>query len=163
MSHHIQRTFLSRRCPLVRGISSTAAGEPAAQVLGAQGWSSATKTALDQLRSAPRLSAIVELKQRPYFVSVNDVVVAMRMNDLQLGDVIALDRIREVSSDAHVLQGHPFVHPEFVSVKAVVIEHPVSKEVVRHHWKKRGHQPIHVNRNHHTALRICDISIKEIS
>ncbi|KAJ3064209.1 hypothetical protein HDU98_012354 [Podochytrium sp. JEL0797] len=125
-------------------------------------WSATTKTQLTHLRAQTTLSAIVEIKQRPYFVAVNDVIVTMRMNDLQLGDVIELDRVREIGSEDYLLQGNPYVHPGFFTVKAVVIEHPVSQEIVRHHWKKRGHQPVHVNRNHHTALRVSEISIKEV-
>ncbi|KAJ3098622.1 hypothetical protein HDU97_003887 [Phlyctochytrium planicorne] len=83
----------------------------------------------------------------------------MRMNDLNIGDIISLDRVREISTEDYILQGHPYVYPGYFNIKATVIEHPVSGEIVRHHWKKRGHQPIRVNRNHHTALRITEISI----
>ncbi|KAI9352061.1 ribosomal protein L21-like protein, partial [Obelidium mucronatum] len=122
-------------------------------------WSATTKDQLNIFRSQKSFSAIIELKQRPYFVALNDVIVTMRMNDLKLGDVITLDRVREIGSEEFILQGNPYVHPSYFTVKAVVIEHPVSEEIVRHHWKKRGHQPVHVNRNHHTALRVCEISI----
>ncbi|KAJ3393893.1 hypothetical protein HDU84_000856 [Entophlyctis sp. JEL0112] len=125
-------------------------------------WSAATKDRLAMLRAQRDLRAIVEIKQRPYFVAVNDVIITMRMNDLSLGDVIVLDRVREISSEDYILQGHPYVFPSFFTIKAVVVEHPVSAEIVRHHWKKRGHQPVHVNRNHHTALRISEISISKL-
>ncbi|KAJ3019066.1 UNVERIFIED_CONTAM: Adaptor for signal transduction [Siphonaria sp. JEL0065] len=125
-------------------------------------WSTTTKDQLNTLRSQKSFSAIVEVKQRPYFVALNDVIVTMRMNDLKLGDVISLDRVREIGTEEFILQGNPYVHPNYFSVKAVVIEHPVSQEIVRHHWKKRGHQPVHVNRNHHTALRVCEISINKV-
>ncbi|KAJ3132628.1 hypothetical protein HK100_005182 [Physocladia obscura] len=98
--------------------------------------SSQTKTQLALLRGQNYLRAIVELKQRPYFVALNDVIITMRMNDLELGDVIELDRVREISSEDYILQGNPYVHPSYFKVKAVVIEHPVSAEIVplQDHW-----------------------------
>lgn len=114
------------------------------------------------MRQQTKSSAIVEIKQRPFEVSVNDVIITMRMNDLKLGDVIVLDRVREISTEDYVLRGNPYIFPDFFTVKAVVVEHSVSAEIVRHHWKKRGHQPIHRNRTHHTVLRITDISINKL-
>jgi ribosomal protein L21 len=84
------------------------------------------------------------------------------MNDLNLGDVITLDRVREIGSEDYIIQGNPYVYPDFFTIKATVIEHPVGREIVRHHWKKRGYVTKHVNRNHHTALRITDISINKL-
>ncbi|KAJ3333684.1 hypothetical protein HDU76_005158 [Blyttiomyces sp. JEL0837] len=122
-------------------------------------WSQQTLSSLETLRKQPNLKATVEIKQRPYHVGQNDVIITMRMNDLKLGDVISLDRVREISTGDFILQGNPYIYPSFFNIKAVVIEHPVSAEIVRHHWKKRGHQPVHVNRNHHTALRISEIEV----
>ncbi|KAI9355407.1 ribosomal protein L21-like protein, partial [Zopfochytrium polystomum] len=124
-------------------------------------WSAETVGALAKLRAQTKTSAIVEIKGRPYSVTVNDVVVTMRMNDLHLGDVISLDRVREISTEDYFLRGNPYIYPDFFSIKAVVIEHPVSAEIVRHHWKRRGHQPVHRNRNHYTALRISEIGFKD--
>ncbi|KAJ1560810.1 hypothetical protein HK405_005878 [Cladochytrium tenue] len=126
-------------------------------------WSDETIAALRRMRAQAKSSAIVEIKARPYEVTVNDVVVTMRMNDLNLGDVVLLDRVREISTEDFVLKGHPYIYPAFYTIKAVVIEHPVSGEIVRHHWKRKGHQPVHRNRTHHTALRIAEITINDVS
>ncbi|KAI8852527.1 hypothetical protein BC829DRAFT_384605 [Chytridium lagenaria] len=116
-------------------------------------WSADTKESLSLIKNQPNHWAIVEIKQRPYYVALNDVIVTMRMNDVSIGDI---------SSDEYILKGHPYLYPGYFTVKATVVEHPVSAEIVRHHWKKRGHQPVIVNRNHHTALRITEISIKDV-
>ncbi|KAJ3244048.1 hypothetical protein HDU78_011528 [Chytriomyces hyalinus] len=158
------RPFILRQQSWQSTVSAAVSPSQTAAPAASTPWSETTKTQLGLLREQPTnsFSAIVELKQRPYFVGIGDIIVTMRMNDLKLGDVIVLDRVREIGSKDYVLKGHPYVHPQFFSVKAVVIEHPVSAEVVRHHWKKRGHQPVHTNRNHHTSLRIAEISIKDL-
>ncbi|KAI8812074.1 hypothetical protein BJ742DRAFT_794735 [Cladochytrium replicatum] len=124
-------------------------------------WGDDTKKALSLIYHQPSYYAIVEIKQRPYHVHLNDVVITMRMNDCKLGDVLQLDRVREIGSMEYILQGNPYLHPDYIDIKAVVIEHPAAKEVVRQHWKKRGHDKIVRNRSHHTALRISEINIKK--
>lgn len=59
----------------------------------------------------------LELKNKPHQVSLNDIVVTERMNDLKLGDSLAFDRIREIGSKDWVVQGNPYVHPSFFTVK----------------------------------------------
>lgn len=77
--------------------------------------------ALDPLKHTP-LSAILELHSRPYSVSLHSLITVPRMQ-LALGDVIAMDRIREVSNQGWVLQGAPYVHGGYFRVECVVVEH----------------------------------------
>ncbi|KAJ3192733.1 hypothetical protein HK101_006027 [Irineochytrium annulatum] len=124
-------------------------------------WSQSTLDALAKLREQRNHHAIVEIKSRPYHVRARDIIVTMRMNELQLGDEIELDRVRELGGEDYILQGNPYVRPDFFTVKAVVIEHTVGGEVVRRHWKRHGHIKVVRNRPHHTCLRITEISIKK--
>ncbi|TPX69313.1 hypothetical protein SpCBS45565_g02506 [Spizellomyces sp. 'palustris'] len=124
-------------------------------------WTQQTKDALDLLRNQSQYYAIVEIKNRPYFVNNNDIIVTMRMNDLRLGDVIALDRVREIGSGDYILKGNPYIDPKYFRIKAVVVEHPVSTEIVSVHKKRRGRDKIVRNNNHHTALRVAGIEINK--
>lgn len=113
------------------------------------------------LKAQDKYYAIVEIKGRPYYVTTSDVVITMRMNELQLGDVISLDRVRELGSEDYILKGNPYIKPDYFTVTATVIEHPVSKDITRIHHKRRGRDKTVVNKNHHTALRISEIKINE--
>jgi len=93
---------------------------------------------------------------------VNDVIVTMKMKDLDLGDIIEVNQIREIGSKDYILQGNPFVHPNYISIKCVVIEHPVGP-LTTHTWhRRRGHSKTRKHQNHYTALRVSEISIKSI-
>ncbi|TPX52553.1 hypothetical protein SeMB42_g01321 [Synchytrium endobioticum] len=122
-----------------------------------------TEQALDLIALQPSHFAIVEIKGRPYHVHVDDVIITMRMNEVKLGDVLILDRVREIGSAEYLLRGNPYVHPEYHTIKVVVVEHPIGKPIVRKHWKKRGHDKIVVNTNSHTALRVAGIEINTVS
>ncbi|KAL2917223.1 hypothetical protein HK105_203288 [Polyrhizophydium stewartii] len=137
--------------------------EPAAShkapTTAATGWSKKTIEALDLLRSQTKFHAIVEIKNRPYHVSKNDIIVTPYMKDLALGEVIELDRVREIGSPDYVLQGNPYVHPSYFQIRATVIEHPRSAEIVRKHWKRSGDTKTVRNANYHTLLRVSHIDI----
>ncbi|KAI9105009.1 hypothetical protein DFS34DRAFT_224284 [Phlyctochytrium arcticum] len=116
---------------------------------------------LDLFRKESKYYAIVEIKNRPYFVNSHDIIITMRMNELQLGDVISLDRVREIGSADYTLEGNPYIDPKYFSINAVVIEHPVNKETVAIHRKRRNRNKVVFNHSHHTALRISSIEINK--
>ncbi|KAI8816466.1 uncharacterized protein EV422DRAFT_283458 [Fimicolochytrium jonesii] len=134
---------------------------PAGHSQQSRPWSRETSAALDLLRSQDKYYAIVELKSRPYYVNLNDVLITMRMNELELGDIIQLDRVREIGSRDFVLKGNPYVDPSYFTIKAVAIEHPVSREIKTIHKKRRGRDRVAFNHSHHTALRIATIKIND--
>ncbi len=117
-----------------------------------------TQQALSLLKSSGKLYAIAEIKHKPFHFTANDVLVAPRMNELELGDVIELDRVRELGSENYILQGNPYVHPSYFSIKATVIEHPYAPVNVTERKKKAG-KTVRVHRSGHTLLRVSDISI----
>ena len=120
-----------------------------------------TKETLGRLATETSLFATVELKNRPYQVSKNDIIIAPRMNDLKLGDVISFDRVREVCSKDWMLRGNPFILPDYYSIKAVCIEHNRAAPITRKHWKKSGATKSVTNQSSHTLLRVCELSLKK--
>ncbi|KAJ3130460.1 aconitate hydratase [Nowakowskiella sp. JEL0407] len=125
-----------------------------------ENWSPEMKSALSLLRNQKDFYAIVEIHNRPYFVHVNDLIMTMRINQLSLGNILELDRVREIGSTDFILKGSPYIHPDIFQVKAIVTEHPVSSDIVRVKHMRRGRDRVSTNQNHYTALRITDISIK---
>jgi ribosomal protein L21 len=120
-----------------------------------------TKEALEWFQKSKNFYVIAEIKGRPNHVALNDVVVTNKMNDLNLGDVISLDRIREIGSESGVLKGNPYVSPNYFRVTASVISHTLAKPITRKHSKKSGLSKYVTNQSHHTLLRINEISIKK--
>ena len=115
---------------------------------------------------------ILELYSKPHQVSKNDIIVANKMK-LNIGDVVELNRIREVGTsklekssishndefDRFVIQGNPFI--DGMVAKAVVLEHSVSKDISRLHQQRSGHSKTVVNQTHHTLLRIVSIEFNK--
>ncbi|KAJ3147330.1 hypothetical protein HDU89_005680 [Geranomyces variabilis] len=121
--------------------------------------SATTLTALSLLRAQPSFYAIIELKSRPYHIQTNDIIIAPRINELALGDVIALDRVREIGSKDFILKGNPYIDPRYFAIKATVVEHVVSRETEVLFKKRSGRNRIIKNKSHHTALRVGEIEI----
>ncbi|KAK5672754.1 hypothetical protein QVD99_000254 [Batrachochytrium dendrobatidis] len=101
-------------------------------------FSTNTKEALTLMHNQTKFYAIVEIKNRPYHVAKNDVIIVPRMNDLQIGDVITLDRVREMGSPDYIMQGNPYLDPRYYTIQATAIEHTVGKAIERKHRKRSG-------------------------
>ncbi len=117
-----------------------------------------TKQVLAQL-SKERLYAVLEIKEKPYYVTVGDTIVTPRMNDVQIGDVLVMDRCSEIGSQDTKIQGNPFVHPSFFRVEATVMEHCFSKDNLTERKKKRGKNTLRHHRNGLTLLKVRKIDV----
>ncbi|KAI1294261.1 hypothetical protein EDD11_008206 [Mortierella claussenii] len=113
------------------------------------------------LRDQLRYYAVAEIKSRPYLITKNDIIVLDRLKDVQLGDVIELNQIKELGSKDYAIQGQPYISPEYYSIKATVIEQPKGKIVEtfkkkrRKHFQRRYHiKPLH------TLLRVSELEVK---
>ena len=119
-----------------------------------------TQKTLAELQKTKELFATVEIKSKPFQVSKNDIIVTQRMGDLAIGDIIQLERVREIGSSAWILKGNPYVLPDYFDIKAVCIEHTEATPVTRKHWKKSGDTKFVTNQSHHTLLRISELRLK---
>ncbi|KAF9932187.1 hypothetical protein FBU30_008742 [Linnemannia zychae] len=113
------------------------------------------------LRNQLRYYAVAEIKNRPYLITKNDIIVLDRLNDVKLGDVIELNQIKELGSKDYAIKGAPYVSQEYFSIKATVIEQPKGKMVEtfkkkrRKHFQRRYHiKPLH------TLLRVSELEVK---
>lgn len=75
------------------------------------------------------LYAIVEIKGKPFYIAPNDILMPHRLSGLSPGDSLSLDRVREIGSQTHILKGNPYIHPDYYSIRANVLDHYKSKEI----------------------------------
>lgn len=108
----------------------------------------------------PRLYAKVNIYNFPFTVSRQDRIVLHRLKDVKIGDILRLDRIREIGSPTFTIKGRPWVSPEYCSVEACVIEHGRGEKVKAKEPKKRkGHQKNLTIKPLTTTLLIRDIKL----
>lgn len=108
----------------------------------------------------PRLYAKVNIFNFPFTVSRQDRIVLNRLKDVKIGDILKLDRIREIGSPNFTIKGHPWINPKFFNIEACVIENGRGAKVKAKEPKKRkGHQKNSTIKPLTTTLLIRDIKI----
>ncbi|KAI7872114.1 ribosomal protein L21-like protein [Spinellus fusiger] len=123
----------------------------------------ATKTSLKKLRDQLHYYAIAEVTGRPFLITQNDKLIVNRLKDVQLGDVIKLDCVRELGSKDYTLKGAPYVNQAFFDISATVIEHPKSKlvQIVKKKRRKNYKRTIE-HKQTHTVLRISKVEVNAL-
>ncbi|KAF9992461.1 hypothetical protein BGZ65_012212, partial [Modicella reniformis] len=123
--------------------------------------SSASSSLVNLLRNQLRYYAVAEIKNRPYLITKNDIIVLDRLKDVKLGDVIELNQIKELGSKDYTIKGQPYISPEYYSIKATVIEQPKGKIIETFKKKRRKHfQRRYQIKPLHTLLRVCELEVK---
>jgi ribosomal protein L21 len=116
---------------------------------------------INLLRNQLRYYAVAEIKNRPYLITKNDIIVLDRLKDVKLGDIIELNQIKELGSKDYSIQGQPYVSPEYFSIKATVIEQPKGKMIETFKKKRRKHfQRRYQFKPLHTLLRVSELEVK---
>ncbi|KAK9763963.1 hypothetical protein K7432_008937 [Basidiobolus ranarum] len=122
-----------------------------------------TIKAVNTLRDQLRYYAIAEIAGRPFLVTKNDVVVVDHMKEVELGDVLKLNRIRELGSKDYTIQGKPYVASDFYSVRATVIEQPKGKQIeIIKKKRRKGYQRRLTHRQPYTVLRISEVEVNKL-
>ena len=108
----------------------------------------------------PKFYAKVNIFNFPFTVSRQDRIVLHRLKDVKVGDILKLDRIRELGSPDFTIKGQPWINPKFCHVEACVIEHGRGAKVEAKKPKKRkGHQKNKTIKPLTTTLLIRDIKL----
>ncbi|KAF9164750.1 hypothetical protein DFQ26_001096 [Actinomortierella ambigua] len=144
---------------------ATAAAHQVAASTSATSTSSSTTPqdadSISLLRDQLRYYAVAEIKNRPYLITKNDIIVLDRLKDVKLGDVIELNQIRELGSKDYAIQGQPYVSSDYFTIKATVIEQPKGKMVETFKKKRRKHfQRRYHFKPMHTLLRVSELEVK---
>jgi large subunit ribosomal protein L21 len=121
---------------------------------------STTSTALSLIRSQPSQYVVATVAGRKYLLAPRDVLTVPRLNDVRVGDVLALSEIHELGSREYTLRGNPVISSSRVMVEATVIEHTKGKqEVVVKRKRRKGYYKTIRNKHPYTRLRIGPIGI----
>ncbi|KAI9017885.1 ribosomal protein L21-like protein [Phycomyces nitens] len=122
-----------------------------------------TKSSLQKLREQLHYYAIAEVAGRPFLITQNDKLVVNRLKDVKVGDVLKLDRVRELGSKDYTLKGAPYVNEAFFDISATVIEHPKSKliQIVKKKRRKNYKRTIE-HKQTHTILRISKVDVNAL-
>ncbi|CEP08670.1 hypothetical protein [Parasitella parasitica] len=119
-----------------------------------------TNATVQKLRDQLRYYAVAEIAGRPYLITKNDKVIVNRLNDVKVGDVLKLDKVRELGSKDYTLKGSPYVPETVFNINATVIEHTKSKliQIVKKKRRKNYKRTIE-HKQTHTVLRISDVDV----
>lgn len=122
-----------------------------------------TKKALKAIEEQKKYYAVVEIVGSSYMVTEGDIVKVMRLRDVDVGDVLNMDRVRELGSKDYTIRGSKYVSPAFFDIKATVIEKPVGKDIITLKFRpKTGYKKRLVNQLGFTALRISKLDINSV-
>lgn len=115
---------------------------------------------MQKLRDQLRYYAVAEIAGRPYLITKNDKVIVNRLKDVKVGDVLKLDKVRELGSKDYTLKGSPFVPETVFNINATVIEHTKSKliQIVKKKRRKNYKRTIE-HKQTHTVLRISNVDV----
>lgn len=119
-----------------------------------------TSATVQKLRDQLRYYAVAEIAGRPFLITKNDKVIVNRLKDVKVGDVLKLDKVRELGSKDYTLKGSPYVPETVFSINATVIEHTKSKliQIVKKKRRKNYKRTIE-HKQTHTVLRISDVDV----
>lgn len=121
---------------------------------------STTSSALNHIRSQPSQYVVATLAGRKYLLTPRDILTVPRLNDVRVGDVLALSEIHELGSREYTLRGNPVIPPSKVKIEATVIEHTKGKqEVVVKRKRRKGYYKTIRRKHPYTRLRIGPIDI----
>lgn len=119
------------------------------------------RDALQKIHSQrTKLYAKLLLYNFPYTVAPTDLIVTHRMPDVQVGDRLELDEIREVGSSDYKLCGRPVLPKGAVRMEAVVMEHSHGHKVrARMRKQRKGRRPLKTIKPRITILRVTGIHV----
>ena len=121
--------------------------------------SSDPQSALQAIKSQPSQYVVASLVGRKYLLTPRDLLTVPRLNDLKLGDTIALTDVSEVGSRDYTLRGDL---GEMVKVNATVVEHTKGEmEYIVKKKRRKGYKKTIQHKQTYTRLRIGDIHLGE--
>jgi len=122
----------------------------------------AAPSALDLIRSQPSHYVIASLVGRKYLLTPRDILTVPRLNDVKVGDTLALTDIHELGSREYTLRGDPLIPAGAVTLKATVVEHTKGPlELIVKKKRRKGYKKTIQHKQTYTRLRIGDIELAE--
>lgn len=118
-----------------------------------------TKMSLD-IPTPTSIYAKILIHNFPFTVTKNDTIITHRIRDVRVGDIIRLERIRELGTANYTLKAKHTLTPPPAVVTATVMEHGHGRwrEAPRKRQRK-GRRPKRTLKPALTILRINDIRL----
>ncbi|XP_034232884.1 39S ribosomal protein L21, mitochondrial [Thrips palmi] len=115
-------------------------------------------------KSHGRLFAIIQLANRQWKITPEDVVVVEGHWPPNVGDSIRLEKVLLVGSSDFTLVGMPLLRPDLVNIQATVVEKRLSHTKTNFKKKRRKqYQRINFYRYQHTMIRINSITLSAVN
>ncbi|RUS34963.1 hypothetical protein BC938DRAFT_477412 [Jimgerdemannia flammicorona] len=146
-----------------RRVTPSPQAQPASSTTALATLDATTKDAVSLLRSQLRYYAIVEIMGRPHLITKNDLVIVNRLLDVEVGDVVELNRVRELGSRDYTIKGSPYVSEKFYTIRATVVEHTKSRMIrVVKKKRRKNYKRTVTHKQTHTSLRIAELDINKL-
>lgn len=87
----------------------------------------------------------MELNSQRYHIHLNTTIHVPPISGLHVGDVVTLDKVREIGTGDRAVMGDPYVEGGWFSIKAEVVKQCTSKK-----------------RSSGTDLRVVEITIQDL-
>jgi large subunit ribosomal protein L21 len=140
--------------------STSGAAFTAAQVLSTPAAASSPTHALALIHSQPSHYVVAAIAGRKYLLAPRDLVTVPRLNDVRVGDILALSDIHEVGSREYTLRGEPTLPLGTVNVQATVVEHTKgAMETIVKFKRRKGYRKTIKHKQTYTRLRIGPIEL----
>ena len=110
--------------------TTTTAASSSSSVLPSQGEVSSSAQALTLLKSQPSHYAVASITGRTYLVAKGDLVTVPRLRDVQVGDVLVLDKVHEIGSRDYTLRAQDTLNTRRISAAIGLPSSPASPTVV---------------------------------
>ena len=118
------------------------------------------RQALTKLTQTGPLYAKLLIHNFPFTVTKHDLIRTHRMRDLEVGQIVKLDQVREIGSAQGILKGAPLLPGGSVEVLATVMEHGKgARKVKMPHRQRKGPRPTKAIKPLTTVLRVQEIKI----
>ncbi|CAO3613300.1 unnamed protein product [Mucor hiemalis] len=111
--------------------------------------------------TAPVDTSVQQLRDQLRYYAVAEIaVIVNRLKDVKVGNVLKLDKVRELGSKDYTLKGSPYVAESVFNINATVIEHTKSKliQIVKKKRRKNYKRTIE-HKQTHTVLRISNVDV----
>ena len=127
------------------------------------GYSEATIAALESLRSQLNCYAVTEIVGRHYLITKNDLIVTNRLGDVDLGDIVQLNRVKELGSKDFTIKGDPYVSNDYYHITATVVEQPKGPftEIIKKKKRNRRKKRI-THKQTYTVLRVREVEVAKL-
>ncbi|KAG5462068.1 MAG: hypothetical protein BJ554DRAFT_5641 [Olpidium bornovanus] len=126
-------------------------------------FSEQTKQAVAAVRNQNRYYAIIQIKGKSFLVTEGDTVTVPGLYEVAVGEVIDINRVREIGSRDFTIFGRDHVSPDYFDIKGTVIEKPRGKDVIVYRYLKGSFRKVKAQHHNFTTFRITKLDVNKLN